>query len=138
MGIIEFNPAPPDALTDDRWSAFALHLQFPFRITYQSRVILGSADLAWRESDVCDTGKPDSERTMYDFITDRLDVTFAELQPTVTTVRISPFGDLRVELAQEFTVEAFPVSSGRAEAWRFLQRNGEHVVFPPEEPAHGQ
>ncbi|MER7367268.1 hypothetical protein [Nonomuraea wenchangensis] len=136
MGIIEFDPAPSDALTDDRWSAFALHLQCPFRITYRSRVILGSADLAWRESEVRDTGRPDSERTMYDFMADRVDATFAELRPTVTTVRVSPFGDLHVELDQEFTVEAFPVSSGRAEAWRFLQRNAEHVVFPPEEPAH--
>lgn len=126
MGIIHFDPAPSDALTDDRWSAFALHLQCPFRITYRSRVILGSADLAWRES----------ERTMYDFMADRVDATFAERRPTVTTVRISPFGDLHVELDQEFTVEAFPVSSGRAEAWRFLQRNVEHVVFPPEEPTH--
>ncbi|MEZ7127695.1 hypothetical protein ACBR40_20385 [Nonomuraea sp. AD125B] len=67
MGIIEFDPAPSNTLADDRCSDFALHLQCPFRITYQSRVILGSADLAWRESEVRDTGRPDSERTMYDF-----------------------------------------------------------------------
>ncbi|MCK2213383.1 hypothetical protein MF672_006185 [Actinomadura sp. ATCC 31491] len=77
-------------------------------------MILGSADLAWLESDVRGTGGTGSERTMYDFMADRLDATFAELRPVVA--------------------EAFPVSSGRAEAWRFLRRNAEHVVFPPEEP----
>ncbi|WP_344483906.1 hypothetical protein [Nonomuraea monospora] len=134
MGIVDFDPAPPHALTDDWRSAFALHLQCPFRITYESRVILGSGDLAWLEKDVRHAGETDSERTMYDYMADRVDATFAELRPTVTAARVSPFGDLRVELEQEFMVEAFPVSSGRAEAWRFLHRNAEHVVFPPEEP----
>ncbi|MGP3956222.1 hypothetical protein ACTWPT_09525 [Nonomuraea sp. 3N208] len=138
MGIIDFDPAPPDTWADDWRSAFALHLQCPFRITYESRVILGSADLAWLEREVRGTGETESERTMYDFMADRVDATFTELRPTVTAVRVSPFGDLHVDLEREFTVQAFPAGSGRAEAWRFLRRGAEHVVFPPDEQVEEQ
>ncbi|MGW0801518.1 hypothetical protein [Nonomuraea sp. NPDC002799] len=133
MGVIDLDPAPPATWADDWQSAFALHLQCPFRVTYESRVILGSADLAWLEHEVHDTSDADGERTMYDYMADRVDATFMELRPRVTAMKVTSFGDLHIELEREFRVQAFPVGSGRVEAWRFLRRNGEHVVFPPDD-----
>ncbi|NRQ38598.1 hypothetical protein HII36_43260 [Nonomuraea sp. NN258] len=139
LGIVEFDRPSQAALerpADDR-TPFALHLQCPFRIAYEGRIILGSGDIAWREADVRGAQAAGGERTMYDFMADHVDRAFAEVRPAVIAVDVTPLGDLRVELEHQFTVQAFPVVSGRKEAWRFLERAGEHVVFPPEDELYG-
>ncbi|UXY29354.1 hypothetical protein [Streptomyces sp. HUAS TT20] len=122
MGVVEF--AGPEG------QALAVHLQCPFRILQDENLVLGARDMTYPQKG---EGPDAFERfaTVYDVRAETLNQMLAALRPSVTAVTVGPAGVLAVAWEPGFRLEAFPDCSGRVEAWRVLERGGEHYGFPP-------
>lgn len=132
MGIIEFGE-PLDEPGRTSSSAFALHINCPFRLVMDGRMLVGSEDMKWLARDVMHGFALDNDRSVYDTRVERIDAVFVTSRPKVRAVNISPIGDVRLDLEDGLLVELFVASSRSSEAWRFFRRHGEHYVFPENE-----
>lgn len=138
MGLFLFGPNvtvfDSRTSTEHIGSAYALHVQCAFRVTRNGRIVLGSDDMlvpaeALREGK--NANSEGGELSAFDVIAARITAGI-ELSPLVVhNVIFAACGDLRVELTDQVAIEAFPMGARPSEAWRFLRRGGDHVVFPP-------
>ncbi|WP_152990357.1 hypothetical protein [Sphaerimonospora mesophila] len=129
MGIVEFGD-PVNGLGTRSGSAFALHINCPFRLLLEGRVLVGSEDVKWLAKDAMRGFAEDDERSVYDTRAEGIDDFFSTSRPKVRKVNVSSIGDVRLELEGGLVVELFAMSSQSSEAWRFVQRYGEHYTFP--------
>lgn len=122
MGIVEFHG--PDG------EEVMVHMQCPFRIVHDAKIILGSADMRYAQKGAGPQAF-DEFRMVYDARTATFNRVLGELRPSVGGVTVGEAGELTVSWEPAFRLEAFPDCSGRIEAWRVLVRGGAHHVFPP-------
>ena len=109
---------------------FALHVQCPWRIEHEGRILTGSADYYCRASDNRDDKwEPGNYRGhLQNEIIGRI----MTLDPAtksyfnqgdamvVTRAHCSDFGDIELDLSGEYRLRAFP-SSSQAEEWRLIR-----------------
>lgn len=111
-------------------SKYAVHVQCPFRVSRSGFVLLGSDDMS-RAAKSTDEGlEIIGPWTAFDVAARALDTRLQEARVSVVGVDLRPPGDLRIEIEADIAVEIFPASGSAVEAWRFLERGGEHLVFP--------
>ncbi|MFL6072077.1 MAG: hypothetical protein ACJ73S_01520 [Mycobacteriales bacterium] len=130
MAILAFGRdlSSPDEVNGDYKvsSEYALHVQCPFRLSRRDSVLLGSEDLR-RET----TRSSDTEyRVIYDRRSEALDQILSTRAVLVETVNVNELGDLCLELSQDLEIRVFPARTYKLEAWRFVIRGAEHIVFP--------
>ncbi|MFJ8038912.1 hypothetical protein ACIRBX_00175 [Kitasatospora sp. NPDC096147] len=130
MGVIGFGsqvswPLPPNQ-PDTVGSRFAVHVQCPFRILQQERILLGSDDLLMSVA----PGDEQTERLAYDIGASTLQAYLERVVTRVLTVEQRPVGDLLITLEHGIGIEVLPTSRKRPECWRLLARFGEHLTFP--------
>lgn len=122
MGIVEFHSPGGEEVM--------VHMQCPFRIVHDAKIILGSADMRYAQKGAGPQAF-DEFRMVYDARTATFNRVLGELRPSVGGVTVGEAGELTVSWEPAFRLEAFPDCSGRIEAWRVLVRGGAHHVFPP-------
>ena len=122
MGVVEFTGAHGEEL--------GLHLQCPFRIVHDDRVLLGSHDMGYPQKGA---GRDafDTFSTMYDAGAEVLNDLLARAEPQVESVHLGKAGDLALSWGPGVRLEVFPDCSGQEEAWRVLVRGGAHYGYPP-------
>ncbi len=109
-------------------AAFALHLQCPFRITRQDRILIGSDDLFFSSS----SGDDNMDLRMKDtcILDDKLKL-LQDLfsKESVTGVSMSPCGDIFLQLST-LNVSAFCTGSTGNEMWRFFETGTDkpHII----------
>ena len=116
MGVLEFHAVDG--------SDVSLHVQCPFRFVQGGSLVLGSADIKF----TAESGA--NERKVYDSRADILNGILSRLDVPVTNVELEAAGYLRLSWRERLFFEVFPDCSGAVEAWRVLQRGGEHYGFP--------
>lgn len=112
-------------------SRYALHVQCPFRLLRNGRVLVGSDDL-WVEAKNPSAVRSSEgqEETYYDLVVSRIVRGTKESPLIVRSIRTSGCGDLALDLSDGVAIEVVPTSARPSEAWRFLERGGEHVTYP--------
>lgn len=121
LGVVEFAGLRGDVIN--------FHIQCPFRILQEGKVILGSRDMRYPQQGA---GSESFEqfRTVYDSRAATLNGIFERLRPAVSEVAFGDSGHLAVGWEPRFRIEVFPDCSGRMEAWRVFRRGGPHYGFP--------
>lgn len=123
-------------------SRFALHVQCPFRMLVGDKVSLRSEDiyrpLAGETREEFLRGgwhlnAEDEEPTVFDAKVRSLAPILTAEQPTVENVNLSSNGNLKLSLSGNLAINVLPPRSVDREAWRFFNRQGRYVVFPPED-----
>ncbi|MFF7160706.1 hypothetical protein ACFZBP_04800 [Streptomyces sp. NPDC008086] len=123
MGIVEFHgPDGEEAM---------IHMQCPFRIVRNGRILLGSKDMRYAQKGAGPHAF-DEFRMIYDARTVTLNGVLGQLHPRVDGVTVGETGELTVNWEQGFRLEVFPDCSGNIEAWRAFVRGDAHYGFPPE------
>lgn len=122
MGVVEF--------TGSKGEELGLHIQCPFRVVHDDRVLLGSSDMKYPQKDAGPDAF-DAFRTMYDHRAGLLNDLLAKAEPRVDDVRLGRAGDLTLSWGPGIRLEVFPNCSGQDEAWRVLVRGGAHYGYPP-------
>ncbi|KOG32429.1 hypothetical protein [Streptomyces resistomycificus] len=122
MGVVEFEGSGGETVM--------AHLQCPFRMLHDGKIVLGSADMRYAQKGAGERAF-DEFRMIFDARTAKLNTILAELRPRVEDVRVGEGGELTVSWAPGFRLTAFPDCSGAMEAWRVLVRGGAHHGFPP-------
>lgn len=109
-------------------AALSLHLQCPFRITRQDRILIGSDDLFFSSSSEDDNVDLRMKDTCI------LDDKLKSLQgifskESVTGVSVSPCGDIFIQLST-LNVSAFCTGSTANEMWRFFETGTDkhHII----------
>jgi hypothetical protein len=121
MGVIEFSGASGEAI--------AVHIQCPFRILQDGKLLLGSTDMRYPQAGA--GAEPfDDFQTVYDARARTLNEILAQLGPSVESALVGMGSSLTVRWDPLFRLEVFPDCSGSMEAWRVLIRGGRHFVFP--------
>ncbi|WP_215456229.1 hypothetical protein [Streptomyces sp. ATCC 21386] len=105
------------------------HIQCPFRILQEGKVILGSRDMRYPQRGAGPDAF-DHFETIYDARAAKLNGIIDQLRPTVTDVAFGAGGHLAVTWRPAFRIEAFPDCSGAVEAWRVFTRGGPHYGYP--------
>ncbi|MCF1593272.1 hypothetical protein [Streptomyces muensis] len=123
MGIVEFRG--PDG------EEVMVHMQCPFRIVHDAKIILGSADMRYPQKGAGEQAF-DEFRMVYDARATKINKILGQLRPSVDGVTVGAAGELTVAWEQGFRLEVFPDCSGNFEAWRAFVRGGAHHGFPPE------
>ncbi|KUO03402.1 hypothetical protein AQJ67_16970 [Streptomyces caeruleatus] len=123
MGVVEFHG--PDG------EEIMVHMQCPFRIVHDSRIVLGSADMRYAQKGAGEQAF-DEFRMIYDARATKINKILGQLHPSVTGVTGGESGELTVAWEQGFRLEVFPDCSGNIEAWRAFVRGDAHYGFPPE------
>ncbi|MGW7408764.1 hypothetical protein ACWGI9_34620 [Streptomyces sp. NPDC054833] len=121
LGVIEF--AGPHG------EAVSAHVQCPFRILQEGKLILGSRDMRYPQQGA-GTDAFDRFKTVYDSRAATLNGILEQLRPTVTRVTVGDGGHLVAGWEPAFRIEFFPDCSGSMEAWRVFVRGGRHYGFP--------
>ena len=117
------------------WPTYAVHLQCPFRLVSKSgRILFTSQDIylshdgEWMQGTSWDTaGANLFDQSAKSWFNDNPDL-------YVTSVLLTPLGDLKIEFSNEDRLEVFVNQSANApaddECWRFLERcsESEHLV----------
>ncbi|MEV0688799.1 hypothetical protein [Streptomyces sp. NPDC050388] len=122
MGVVEFDGRGGEKLM--------AHLQCPFRITQDGKIVLGSRDMRHAQKGA-GANAFDELRTVFDARAATLNGILEQLRPSVDGVSVGKAGELTVSWAPAFQLTAFPDCSGQVEAWRVFVRGGVHHVFPP-------
>ncbi|MFC6023638.1 hypothetical protein ACFP2T_46730 [Plantactinospora solaniradicis] len=129
MGVFEFGvdltDVDPELGVGSRGAKYALHVQCAFRLTRNGFVVLGSTDQRW-------LGKGGSgSQSMFDVRAQAIDGALAKSPHIVVReISLSGHGDLGIILTNGVGIDIFIDSSRPSEQWRFLQRFGEHLIFP--------
>ncbi|WP_405674715.1 hypothetical protein OG292_02535 [Streptomyces sp. NBC_01511] len=121
LGVIEFAGLRDDVIN--------IHIQCPFRILQEGKVILGSRDMRYPQQGA---GSESFEQfgTVYDSRAATLNGIFERIRPAVAEVSFGDAGHLAVGWEPRFRIEVFPDCSGSMEAWRVFLRGGPHYGFP--------
>jgi hypothetical protein len=117
-------------------SAYALHVQAPWRVTTGREIVVAYQDLRFPRSGLLesDFDPNDLGSTRREELLDRLFSDHADLRVESTTA--TDLGDLRMRLTGGFSLEVFPDTSDNdddPEYWRLLRRDSWHVIAS----AHG-
>jgi len=126
-------------------SAYALHLQCPWRLTdADEHVVVASGDIIVpADGEYDDDFDWDSEQSWRDRVLDNLTTAWRSAAPTVTAIEADAGGGVAVSFDNGFRLEVFPnMSAPDAELWRFLRYGSDdpHFVWTadgPEEPRGG-
>jgi hypothetical protein len=143
MAIFSFGQNIPwrDAFgSSDVRSRFALHVQCPFNVLFRDKALLRSEDI---QRPLADEKKEEFLRsgwhlngedpTVFDAKVRSLAPVLAAERPAVENVSLDSTGNLRLSLSGNLVINVLPPRSIDKEAWRFFDRQGQHVVFPPED-----
>lgn len=123
MGVVEF--------TGPQGETVMAHLQCPFRIVQDGKIVLGSKDMRYPQKGA-GAQAFDEFRTVFDARATALNGILGKLSPSVDGVTVGEGGELTVSWAPAFRLAVFPDCSGRIEAWRVFVRGGAHHGFPPD------
>lgn len=123
MGVVEFSGT--------RGEAVMVHLQCPFRVVQDGKIILGSADMRYAQKGAGEAAF-DEFRTVFDARAAVLNRILGELGPSVEDVTVGDAGELTVQWAPGFRLAVMPDCSGAMESWRVFVRGGVHHGFPPD------
>ncbi|MEW9078550.1 hypothetical protein [Terrisporobacter glycolicus] len=109
-------------------SEYALHIQCPFRISKNNKILLSNYDIY---TSIEGSIKDDWDvigNNRYDKIVEDLLIPMLPLK--VNKVNFSKIGDIEILLKDNIVINIFVNSSEIAEEWRFINNNtGEHYVF---------
>ncbi|MFD3497658.1 hypothetical protein [Streptomyces sp. NPDC058678] len=122
MGVVEFDGPHGETVM--------AHVQCPFRIVHDGKIVLGSADMRYPQKGA-GARAFDEFRTVFDARATTLNGILGQLRPSVEGVTVDDAGELIVSWAPAFRLVAFPDCSGAMEAWRVFVRGGAHHGFPP-------
>jgi hypothetical protein len=123
-------------------SRFALHVQCPFRVLVRDKTLLRSEDIyrplaGTAREDFLSGGwhlSPEEEEpTVFDAKVRSLAPLLTAERPIVEHVNLSSDGNLKLSLSGNLVIDVLPPRSTDREAWRFFDRQGCYVVFPPED-----
>lgn len=111
-----------------RISQYALHIQCPFRITKNDKILFGYSDLFISSDDlnpIVDLDKQNS--TKFDFKANENNLNL--MNQTVLDVKVTQFGDIIITL-DDIIISTFICETSGGEAWRFFEtrKNKEHIV----------
>lgn len=121
LGVVDF--------TGPHGEEISAHMQCPFRVLQEGKLILGSRDMRYPQRGVGSEAF-DQFKTIYDSRAATLSGILEQIRPAVTEVNFGDGGHLAVTWEPTFRVEAFPDCSGPVEAWRVFARGGQHYGFP--------
>lgn len=106
---------------------FAIHVQCPWRILYESDVILGKADMELYGEIEAASAHAVTGLSQFDELKDN--VLEEYLSAPVELISISQTGTLVIQLTNGCTFETFPDSVCHQEFWRFINsEDGRHTV----------
>ena len=112
-------------------SAYALHVQSPWRIVTDREIVVGYQDLSLPRSGLLesDFDPNDLGSTRREELLNRLFSNDADLRIESTTA--TDLGDLRMRLTGGYSLEVFPDTADNdddPEYWRLLKRESWHVI----------
>ncbi len=121
-----------DSMQPEPVASYALHLQCPWRITYEQKIIVGSADMYRPRSDY----EEDIDLFEWDIVgTNALDEKvnlhfhLNKLQWEVERILTDHYGGFMICFLNGYQLEAFTHETSDAELWRLLMRREEqHFV----------
>ena len=118
----------PNGKTKQR-HAYSLHLQCPWRIVDNSKVILGSYDMYITkcENDEYEYASGDDFNTIFD---ENAKLFNKDIFPlNVLKVQLDAIGNIKIEFQHNYYLEVFIHSSIEKEFWRFIETaEDEHIV----------
>lgn len=127
-----------------RMPAWSIHLQTPWRFVLEDKLLLASRDIYvpfapeavgedWAYDPV---GRPPEEGSLYDALVPEFSRRMAG--STVTSCRVSPLGDLKLDFSNGVRFRSFTPDSRKCEVWRLVDYlTGEHLaVFEEDEDGH--
>lgn len=109
-------------------ASFALHIQCPFRLIYQNRIIAGSEDMYICSCDEDATDLNVNKNSLFDHKIHEIQESFKD--EYVTDIKVNVFGDLEI-ICSNLSIFVFVSSSADCEAWRFFEvdKNTRHLVI---------
>lgn len=129
MAVLDFGRdliSPDDANGHKVNSEYSLHIQCPFRISRRDSILLGSEDLRRETTTTSDT----EFRINYDRRAEALDKIVSTRELLVDNIDVNELGDVHLRLRQDVEIMIFPARTYKLEAWRFVIRGSDHIVFP--------
>jgi hypothetical protein len=109
-----------------------LHVQCPFRIVRDGRILLGSTDYLYARNRGTD---PDVAFDRYDTHFDRIAQRMKEMLGDglfVIEAHLRDDGAFHLATTEKLRIEVFPAVSGPIECWRlFVKGAGKHYIYPP-------
>lgn len=108
-------------------SKYALHIDCPFRIICREKILLSKNDIFTPNSTLINSVE-DVEDFEWDVFGDnnfdeKIEKYFLENKAylSVREIEVSRFGDLKIQLTDNFCIETFIDSSDDGECWRFFE-----------------
>lgn len=109
-------------------SEYALHIQCPFRISKNNKILLSNYDIYTSIEGSINDDWDVIGNNRYDKIVEDLLIPMLPLK--VNKVNFSKIGDIEILFKDNIAINIFVNSSEIAEEWRFINNNtGEHYVF---------
>ncbi|GAA3586851.1 hypothetical protein [Kribbella ginsengisoli] len=107
-----------------------IHIQCPFRMVRDGRILVGSADMNFSLESAGDDAF-DNFDTLYDARVCDINEIVQKFNLEVSGVSLDGAGGLVLTWAEELFLEIFPNSSRETEAWRVFYLDGAHYGYPP-------
>lgn len=109
-----------------------LHVQCPFRVVREGRILLGSTDYLYPRDRGTDADVAfDRYETHFDRIAPRLEEMLGD-GILVVEAHLRDDGAFHFDTTESLRIEVFPAVSGPIECWRLFVRGAdEHYIYPP-------
>lgn len=114
-------------------SEYALHIQCPWRITHNGKIIVASHDIYYPAD-----GEDNDDfvwdiigNNRFDKIAKKLNAVIKKGEIKVLNAKVTIFGDLILDFAKNYKLEAFLADSLHEEYWRFIinrENDARHFV----------